>query len=249
MDFGDFTITIREILVSIAIVFVLIGLGFLISSSITNGINESNEIYYKALKIDNNIEMFKYAIKTNIGYTLAQGIVKAIDGVSIEDIDGKYFRIRKVKEKYTKHTRRVAHTRKVGKRTETYYTTEEYWTWDYVGQEEFKTEKFEYLGVQFKYGTIKFNNEQYKETIKVSLDIRYKYYVIPYEFKGCLFTKIQDNTITENQFNYDNTIENIIEQKQKENKNAVIIFWIFWIILILGIVFAFVYLDNTYLED
>ena len=48
----------------------------------------------------------------------------------------------KVKEKYTKHTRQVEHTRtKSDGTTETYYTTEEYWTWDYIGQEEFHTEK------------------------------------------------------------------------------------------------------------
>lgn len=249
MNFGDFTITIRELLVSIAIILVLTGLGFLISSSIENGINEKNERYYKALKINNDEKIFKYAIKTNIGYTLAQGKVQAIEGISIEDINGKYFKIKKVKEKYTMHTRQVAHTKTVGNKTETYYTTEEYWTWDYAGQEEFKTEKFKFLGVQFEYGTIKFNNEQLKETIKVSSDIRYKYYIIPYEFEGCLFTKIQDNTITENQFNYNDTIENIIEYKQKESKNTAIIFWILWIILILGIVFAFVYFDNKYLED
>lgn len=249
MDFGDFTITFREVLVSIAIILVLLGLGFLISSSVEDVINEKNEKYYKALKINNDEEMFKYAIRTNIGYTLTQGNVKAVDGVTIEDIDGKYFKIRKVKEKYTMHTRQVAHTRTVGNKTETYYTTEVYYEWDYAGQEEFKTERFEYLGVQFEYGTIKLNNEQYKETIKVSSDIRYKYFIIPYEFEGCLFTKIQDNTITENQFNYNITIEDIIKQKQKECKNVTITFWIFWTILILGVVFAFVYFDNTYLED
>lgn len=36
MEFGDFTITKREILVSIAITFILIGIGFLISSAIQN---------------------------------------------------------------------------------------------------------------------------------------------------------------------------------------------------------------------
>ena len=90
MNFEDFTITRREILVCIAITLVLIGIGFLISGVIENGINENNEKYFKALKIHNDEEMFKYAIKTNVGYTLAQGKVKAVDGVSIDDILGKY---------------------------------------------------------------------------------------------------------------------------------------------------------------
>ena len=75
MDFGDFTITKREIMVSIIIIFVLITIGFFIANSIENEIEEKNEKYYKSLKIDNNVDQFKYAINTNIGYTFAKGDV------------------------------------------------------------------------------------------------------------------------------------------------------------------------------
>ncbi len=249
MNFGDFEITFREILVSIAITLILIGLGFFISGSIENGINESNEKYFKALKIDNNEEMFKYALKTNVGYVIVQGKVKAVEGVSIEDIEGKYFKIKKVKEKYTKHTRQVAHTKTVGNKTETYYTTEEYWTWDYAGQEEFHTTKFNFLGVDFSYGTINFYNESYKETKSGGHHIRYKYYVIPLEFEGTLFTYMKDNTINENNFSVNNTIENIIQQKENDVNTSNIVFWLIWIIFIGLIDFGYVYLDNRYLED
>lgn len=242
-------ITKREILVSIAITLLLIGIGFIISSAISNSINEKNEKYYKALKINNNEEQFKYAIKTNIGYVLGQGKVQAVKGVSIEDIEGTYFYIRKVKEEYTMHTRQVEHTRTVGNRTETYYTTEEYWTWDHAGQEEFNTEKFNFLGVDFDYGTIKFSNTKYLETKDGGYHIRYKYYVIPFEFEGSLFTYIENNTITQNNFYLNNTIDTIIEQKQNEEITAKTIFWIIWIIAIGLIDFGYVSLDNYYLED
>lgn len=250
MDFGDFTITFREVLVCIAITLILIGLGFLISGAIENGINESNEKYFKALKIDNNEEMFKYAITTNTGYTLAQGKIKAIDGISINDIEGRYFKIKKVKEKYTKHTRQVEHTRtKSDGTTETYYTTEEYWTWDYVGQEEFHTEKFNFLGVEFNYGTINFYNESHKKTINESYYIRYQYYIIPIEFDGTLFTYIENNTISQNDFSINKTIDKIIEEKENSVNVAGMIFWFIWIIFIVFIDFGYVYLDNNYLED
>ncbi len=249
MEFGDFTITKREILVSIAITFILIGIGFLISSAIQNSIYEKNEKYYKALKIDNNEEQFEYAIKTNTGNTLAQGKVQAVNGVSISDIEGNYFKIKKVKEKYTKHTRQVAHTRTIGNRTETYYTTEEYWTWDYAGEEEWHTEKFNFLGVNFDYGTIKFYNESYKDTKKIDYYTRYKYYTIPIEFEGTLFTYINNNTINENEFYLQNTINNIINNKQGEAESWNIGFWIMWIIFIIFIDFGYMYLDNNYLED
>lgn len=242
-------ITKREILVSIAITLLLIGIGFIISSAISNSINEKNEKYYKALKINNNEEQFKYAIKTNIGYVLGQGKVQAVKGVSIEDIDGTYFYIKKEKEVYTKHYREVAHTITVGNKTETYYTTEEYWTWDYAGQEEFNTEEFEFLGVNFDYGTIKFSNTEYLETKDGGYHIRYQYYVIPSEFEGSLFTYIENNTITQNDFYLNNTIDTIIEQKQNEETTAKTIFWIIWIIVIGFIDFGYVSLDNYYLED
>lgn len=250
MNSGDFKITFREVLVCIAITLVLIGIGFLISGAIENGINESNEKYYKALKVNNDEEIFKYAIKTNIGYTLARGKVQAVEGVSIEDIDGKYFKIRKVKEEYTQHYRTVEHTRtKSDGTTESYYTTEEYWTWDFAGEEEFHTEKFNFLGVDFDYGTIEFHNESHLKTKDGGYHIRYQYYIIPFEFEGTLFTYINDNTINENTFSINNTIENIINQKENDLNLSKGMFWFIWIILIVFIDFGYMYLDNDYLED
>lgn len=250
MDFGDFEITKREILVAISSTLILIAVGFFISNGIEDGINEENEKYYKALKIDNNEEQFKYAISTNVGYTLSQGKVQAIEPVSISDIEGEYFYIEKVKEKYTKHTRRVAKTRtKSDGTTETYYVTEEYWTWDYAGSEKFHINKFTYLGVEFDYGTIDFYNESYKEMKQESYYIRYLYYTIPAEFNGCLFTNIYDKSINENKFYHNKDIKAIINQKESESESTVIAFWVLWIVFICFVDFGYVYLDNYYLED
>lgn len=249
IEFDNFTITFREILVSIIITLVLIGIGFLIEVSITDKINEGNEKYYKALKIENNKEIFKYAIETDVGYTLAQGKVQAIDGVQISDIEGKYFKIIKEKEEYTKHYREVSHTRtKSDGTTDTYYTTEEYWTWDYAGEEEFHIQKFRFLGEEFNYGTINFYNKQFKETKSGGYHIRFNYYIIPLEFEGTLFTYINNNTINQNIFSED-TIDNIISSKEKNIKIYTITFWTVWFLFILIIDFGYMYLDNNYLED
>ena len=63
----EFKVTKREVMVTIAITLILIGLGFIISSSIRNNIYESNEKYHKSLKINNDVDMFQHALKTNIG--------------------------------------------------------------------------------------------------------------------------------------------------------------------------------------
>lgn len=241
-------VTKREIIVAISIFLVMISIGIIIKNNIEDIINTKNEKYYKALKIDNNEDMFKYAMQTNVGYILAQGNVQAIDPVE-KDIEGQYFYIRKVKEKYTRHTREVKHTRSVGNTTETYYTTEEYWTWDYAGQEEYHVDKFKYLGNEFNYEDIKFYNISYQKTINVDYYTRYVYYGIPSEFQGCLFSKIEDNQCKDIDFKCNTTIEDVIESKKKEAGISSTIFIVVWIFLCIGCAVGYVYLDNKYLED
>lgn len=247
MDCGDFTITKREILVCISITIILIAIGLFINNGITNAINEKNEKYYKALKIENNDDMFNYAMDTNVGYAFVQGKVTGINPVE-KDIEGKYFYIKKVKEKYTRHTRQVAKTKTVNGKTVTYYETEVYWTWDYAGHEESHVDKFIFSGKEFNYGDIKFNNSKYEETINESYYIRYKYYVINNEFNGTLFTKIADNKITEKDFYY-KTIKEIIKEKESEIGTSTAVFWVIWVFGIGMTDFFFVYFDNHYLED
>ena len=74
------------------------------------------------------------------------------------------------------------------------------------------------------------------------------FYVIPFEFEGTLFTDIDNNTISKNEFFINNTIENTIKTKENSAQSANIGFWIIWIIIILGIDIVYVYLDNNYLE-
>ena len=250
----EFKVTKREIMITIALTLFLIGIGFFIASSIRNSVDESNDKYYKSLKVDNDTDMFSYALKTNIGYVLASGIVEGIDGVSYDGINGKYFYIKKVKEEYTKHTRQVEHTRTVpdgngGTKTETYYTTETYWEWDYVSSEIKHVNQFKFLNSIFDYNTIKFNNDKYIDTVKESYYIRYKYYAIPISFNGVLFTHIENNTIVDNEFYYNSSIDEVIRNRQTSVTGAVTGFWLLWIILIVLLDFGYVYLENNYLED
>lgn len=65
-DFGDFEITKREILASISIIAVMLLIGVLISAKISEHQMDKNEIYNKAVKIDNQ-ELFQYGMDTNVG--------------------------------------------------------------------------------------------------------------------------------------------------------------------------------------
>ena len=93
-------ITKREILVSICILLIMLAAGFSLSEKIVDSVDAANEKYFKALKINNDKDMFNYAYNTNIGNMFAYGTANVLDPVSIPDIEGQYAEIRKVKEKY-----------------------------------------------------------------------------------------------------------------------------------------------------
>lgn len=245
-DFGDFEITKREILASISIIAVMILFGILISSKISECQMDKNEIYNKAVKIESQ-EMFQYGMDTNVGNAFVYGDLKAVDTVTYPEIGGEYMYVEKIKEQYTMHTRQVAHTRTVNGKSQTYYTTETYWTWDKVGSEDIKCKEILFCGVIFTSNKIDLPGTDYIDTIKESSHVRYKYYGVDTEYKGTIFTDLRDKTISDNTSFYNNlTIDETIERL--ESDFPIIILWIFWVILIGGMVFGFYYLDNRWLD-
>lgn len=241
-DFGSFEITKREVLASISIIAVMLLIGILISSKISDWQTEQNDKYNKAVKIEST-DLFQYGMDTNVGNAFVYGDLKAVDTVTYPEIGGKYMYVKKIKEKYTRHTRRVAH--KSGKRT--YYTTEVYWTWDYAGKEEQKCKKINFCGIDFKSNKIIFPEESYIDTIKESSHIRYKYYGTGAKYKGTIFTVLKDKTISnESEFYNNQSISEVV--KRLESGVRLILFRIFWIILTGVVVFGFYYLDNEWLE-
>lgn len=245
-DFGDFEITKREILASISIIAAMLLIGVLISGKISERQLDANEVYNKAVKIDNT-DLFQYGMDTNVGNAFVYGDLVAVDTVTYPEIDGEYMYIEKVKERYTQHTRQVAHTRTVNGKSQTYYTTETYWTWDRVGSEDKKCQEISFCGIAFSSNKIDLPSTDYIDTIKESSRIRYKYYGIGTKYTGTIFTDLRNQTISENtNFYVDKNIEETVEYL--EAGGGLIIFWIFWIALIGGCVFGFYYLDNKWLE-
>ena len=238
-NFGEFEITRREIIASISIIAIMLLIGVLISSKISDWQINQNDKYNKAVKIQST-DLFQYGMETNIGNAFVYGELKAVDTVTYPEIGGKYIYVKKVKEKYTRHTRRVAH--KSGKRT--YYTTETYWTWDYVGKESKKAKKINFCGIDFKSNKIVLPDDEYIDTVKESSRIRYKYYGVGTKYKGTIFTALKDKTISDKSVFYNN--RDISETvKHLESDMPLILFRIGWILLTGLVVFGFYYLDNN----
>lgn len=238
-----FEITKREILQVSPSLAVMILIGVMISFKISEHQADQNEIYNKAVKIESQ-ELFRYGMDTNIGNAFVYGELKAIDPVTYPEIGGKYMRVEKIKEKYTKHTRTVTYT--TG--TVTHTKKETYWTWDEADRESIQCKKISFCGVKFKSNKITFPSSKYIETIKESKHIRYKYYGASEQHVGTIFADLRNKTIPDKTYFYkDKDIEKTVNYLESGNI-LLIFFWFVWIILIIIVVFIFYYADNDWLE-
>lgn len=245
-DFGDFEITFREILASISIIAVMLTIGFLISEKISQRYVDSNEIYNKALKIENDEDVFKHGMDTNIGNAFIHGELKAIDTVTFSEIDREYMYVKKVEEHYNMHTRTYTTTDGKG---HTHVHTQTYWSWDYAGKETKKCKELSFCGVKFKSEKINIPRASYIQTIKKSSHVRFKYYGVETKYTGTIFVELKDGTIPDDSCFYENkSIDETVDELVSNGKVSQIIFWVIWIILIIGVIFGFYYLDNKWLE-
>lgn len=236
-------ITRREVITSLIIIGIMLSIGFVISSRISDYQNDKNAKYQKAVQIQDQ-ELFRYGMDTSVGNAFVYGKLKAVDTVTYPEIEGEYMHIEKVKERYTMHTRTV--TYRVGKTTQT--RVETYWTWDRVGSEEKTCKEIMFCGIKFATKKIKIPGDEYIDTIKESSHIRYKYYGSEAEHEGTIFTKLEKGTISDNSCFYEekSTKETL---KELTSGGEEVIFWIIWIILTVCVTVGFYYLDNRWLND
>ena len=246
MYIGNVEITKREIIASISIISIMSLIGVFISSKILEGNVDRNEIYNKAVKIENR-DVFEYGMRTNIGNAFVYGDLEAIDTVTYPDIEKGYMFVKRIKERYTRHSRTVTYTTGTGDNKRTRTRTEYYWTWDEIDRESAKCKQISFLGVTFDSGKIELPSPDYIKTVKESSHIRYKYYGTEAKHTGTIFTKLESKTISDNTMFYNGkTIADTVD-KLESNVN-VGVFWTFWILLISFCVYGFYYFDNEWLE-
>lgn len=264
-------VTKREILVSIIIFFILMALGLVINNFIIEGHILEVEKYNKALKINNDPDTFKYVIDTEVGNLLVYGTFNVDKGITLDELKGEYAYIKKEKERYTKHSRRVCDD-------DGNCHTEYYYSWDSVDVKKYNVDSIKFLDIEFEY--YKFSNQPvysldlYNNVVdsKKSYvssnylyedkggifghrvgDIRYYYYYTPTHFTGTVFAKAKNKTITnENNgkiyINHSN-LQDTLENKKNSSTLINVVFWIIWLFLTGLAIYGYVYLDNDYLED
>lgn len=243
-DFGDWDITLRELIASLVIVAVLLTIGVIVSEKITAAENDHNMVLEQSAQITDP-ELFKYCMKTNVGNAFVYGDLDAVNPVSCDEVKGTYSKIICIHEKYTKHTRTVTEHYTVNGKTQTRTKTETYWTWDEVGRDSKCVDNIIFCGEKFPYGKIGLPSAHHIDTIRTGYHKRDVYEGVDAHFTGTIFTELKDNTITDAQL-YQLSIEDTIERMKKGS--GVIIFWIIWIIFIILANVGFYYLDNSWLE-
>lgn len=237
---GNFEITKQEVLFSVIIIMVMFIIGLMIHGNINNRLTDDFQKYNTALQIENDTSLFEYGMKTNVGYAFVYGDLEAVDSVTYSEIGGQYMYVEKVKERYTRHTRRV----KSGK----HYRTKVYWTWDRVGSEDKKCKEISFCKVVFDSNKIDFPSTEYIDTIKESSHIRYKYNGVAKKHTGTIFAYLENKDIKDKaDFYKDKTI--IETMDSLESRWQLVVFWIFWIILTIAAIVGFYYIDNRWLED
>lgn len=263
MYFGRVKVTFREVLVSIIIIFTLGAVGIFIDTKITDNFIENNNVYHKSVKIKDK-DSLGYLKQTKVGNSLIEGDFQTSDGVTFEEINGKYTYIEKVKEKYTMYTRTVCS----GSGKNRHCRVETYWTWDRVDSEEKFAKNINFYGnkLNTKYVVNQISeddldlekniSDKYKKDVKgnylyESSRIRYYFEYIPLNFRGTIFTSFTDEnkSFKEYEVNYNKTIDQLLYDEENAVNSGGIIFRVVWLIIIGGIVYLYVANENEYLED
>jgi hypothetical protein len=244
---SGWNLTVREAVFSIAIFFLMLMFGFFLSEKIASSLDEQNQEYYQAVKIDGDAEVFQYGMRTNIGNAFVSGVLEAVDPVTYPELGGEYAYVEKIKEEYTKHTKTVDDYDEDGNKIGSH--KEEYWTWDVVGREEIHCGSLRFLGSDFDYGKIRLPDSYYLETIKKWSDTRYKYYVVDASYEGSIYADLRDKSINGAVFIVGCNAHEAEERMASSGKGVLVGFWLFWIVLTGFAIYGFCYFDNRWLED
>lgn len=247
-------ITKREIIVSVAIAAVMLIIGLFVSGKITDMQNDKNAEYQKAVHIEDS-ELFQYGMDTNVGNAFVYGDLQAVDTVTFDEIGGEYLHVEKIEERYERHEREVTETDSYGKK---HTKIEVYYEWETEDRESKHSENIMFCGIEFPYSKIPYSSHNHIKTINSGREyswksgeyvkVRFKYYGTPIKHTGTVYTVLSDLTISDNsRFFKDYTIEQALDSCTSGIGNMA--FLVFWIILTIGSVFGFCYLNNKWLED
>ncbi len=266
-------VTKREILVSIAIFFIMLGLGFILSQNISSHTEEVNEEYRKALKVE-DLETYDYAKEIGVDHCFTVFQVDAITPQTLPELKKDYLYIERIYEVETEKTRIVKeeHTDSDGNK----YTTERvetYWEWDVEHRDRYESPTVSFNGREYPKNQFSGYDPEYLDTSNsdlfdldaldekwnaktrgryayISTHKRYSYKVVPAHLEGSTYISLASHEIPNKvSLHRDTSVENLYQASLSSATFWIVLFWIIWIMVTGGLIFGYCYLDNDYLED
>ena len=242
-------VTPREVIFSIFIIGILYAIGFLIAGHIEKHIAAKNLKYRQAIQIRDNGFEVKHASDTDVGDAFVEGNFYTVDPVSWNGLGGEHLSIKRDKERYTMHTRTVHYTVTDSKgRSHTKTRKEHYWTWDVIESARKMASRITFCGNEYGTGTFDFSYIGHSvKKVDTGYHKRDVFYYRPKDFRGVVFAQLKEGGIKGTPPVMANmTIESYY--KALTNSHGVGIFWICWWIFIGICVYAFVAIENQWLE-
>lgn len=204
-----------EIVLGVAVVLGVMGLAIFANPYIKDRMIDDLKLYRQAVKIENDPNLFGYAIQSNKGDVMAYGQVAADEGQSFPEIKGVFSVIAKIRERYNLHFRSVCTS--TGKVTTC--VMQPYYSWDFDGIEVRSSQNYSFLGMKLSYSQINIEDRRRlglsNETMQtifyenVSWDylyndksynytgrIRYRYEIVPEKFNATLFIRAFNGRLT-----------------------------------------------------
>ena len=250
----DSDFTLREAIVSVALLALAIIVGLGISGTISDSINEKNLKYEQTIQIQTADE-FEHCLNTNIPSVFSYGEMKSNDSVGFDYIGYDYMYASRTHEHYTKHKKwvddykTITHSDGTTERVKDGGHWEEYYTWDYVDGERKHVDTVLFNNVEFNYG-------------EIDLPYADKYYVDRYDYNdrnvysaitkdghlGTLYAEIDNKKLTHNSFYENRTTEEVYNSYLSNATAWCVVFWIIWLGLCGFGIFYFIVMENDWLN-
>ena len=219
------------LIIHLLVLLIMIFIGIILASKEREKAADNNADHRKAIEIETD-EDFDYGLKTSVGNVFAHGIVEAVDPVYVDFYDEALLAYKIDTEAYTRHERNVLETihSKAG-RFHTRNRTEVYYSWDIINSENSNARKIRFKGKIFDYEKIDLPKPEYMETVQISPRRRKKYYVLPDDLEGSVYTCLKDGQISDKSKFFKGVDSKTAKITAIDNENKrTLHFWILWAI-------------------
>lgn len=249
IDFGDWSLTSREIIVSVVGLIIAVFIGLFLADGIENSDNEEDLRYNQALSIDYDKDKLIQVIQTDAGDAFVSGHFKAVDPVYDSHINGKWLMVYYSLQKEVEQTHVYVDSKGHPHTTTT-------WTWREISNNTSWAGSIQCNGVTFSPSAFNYSNiDKYTETVYLrnsvffrSKNRRMLFECIPESFSGAFFTTFQNRRMADVPKIYQDVNCDKLREIYTTHYGKTLL-CIFGLILIVPGVIFFVREDNDWLEN